>query len=303
MPGFGPAKAAGAEGLRVTPLARRLIAQGGIDLAAVAAAVRRAGGSRIAKADVLALLDGGAAAQPADAGELVALNRIRRATARHLAKAWAEVPHVFQAVEVDFHRVERARKALNAAHAETWGLRLTFLPFVARAVCLAVKDFPLVNARLEGGQLRTSRRVHLGIAVDLDHGGLVVPVIRGAEDLTVVGLARAVADLVAKARAGGLTEGDLAGGTYTISNSGTFDTLFTAPIVNAPQVAILSTDGVRKKPVVVEDAEDGDRVAIRPVGVVGQSFDHRAFDGAYSAAFLARVRAILETTDWARAAD
>ena len=125
----------------------------------------------------------------------------------------------------------------------------------------------------------------------------MVPIIRHAEGLNVIGLARAMHDAVLRARGGTLSEDDLAGGTYTISNSGSFGTLLTAPIVNQPQVAILSTDGVAKRPVVVED-EDGEHIAIRPVGVVGQSFDHRAFDGAYSAAYLKELRRILETRDW-----
>jgi 2-oxoglutarate dehydrogenase E2 component (dihydrolipoamide succinyltransferase) len=136
------------------------------------------------------------------------------------------------------------------------------------------------------------------MAVDLSHNGLVVPVVRHADELTAAGLAKAIARQVEKARAGKLTPDDFAGGTYTISNNGAFGTLFTAPIVNPPQVAILSTDAVKKKPVVVE-SESGDSIAIRPVGVVAQSFDHRAFDGAYSAAYLARVKEVLETRDWA----
>jgi 2-oxoglutarate dehydrogenase E2 component (dihydrolipoamide succinyltransferase) len=127
----------------------------------------------------------------------------------------------------------------------------------------------------------------------------VAPVVRKAHTLTVTQIAEAVHDLAARARANKLKADDLSGGTYTLSNSGTFGTLITAPIINQPQVAILSTDGVRKKPVVIEHP-DGDAIAIRPVGILAQSFDHRAFDGAYSAAFLDRIRKILEQTDWFR---
>jgi len=139
--------------------------------------------------------------------------------------------------------------------------------------------------------------VNLGIAVDLDHAGLVVPVVRDAEQLTVVGLATAIARLTDKARAGQLAMTDLENGTYSISNNGSFGTLLTAPIVNAPQVAVLSMDAVTKRPVVVE-TDDGAVIVPRPVGVIGQSFDHRAFDGAYSASFLKRLKSILETRDW-----
>lgn len=130
----------------------------------------------------------------------------------------------------------------------------------------------------------------------------MVPVIRNARGKSVAELARAIHAYANRARAGSIAPDDLAGGTYTISNSGPFGTLITAPIINQPQVAILSTDGVRKKPVVIESAA-GDAIAIRPVGVIAQSFDHRAFDGAYSAAFLKRLRELIETRDWSSAVD
>jgi 2-oxoglutarate dehydrogenase E2 component (dihydrolipoamide succinyltransferase) len=177
------------------------------------------------------------------------------------------------------------------------GFSLTFLPFIARAVCEAIADFPHVNATVEGEALVVWRDIHLGIAVDLDFEGLVAPVIRDAHAMSVAGLARAIADRAAKARTKALSPDDYAGGTYSISNSGVFGTLITAPIINQPQVAILSTDGIRKRPVVVE-TPDGDAIVIRPVGVLAQSFDHRAIDGAYSAAFLGRVRDIIEERDW-----
>jgi len=297
--GFGPARAA--NGLRITPLARRVAAEEGIDLNELAVRLEAAGATRIARSDVAAFArsGGAAAARPAATsgdGEVIALNRIRRTTARHLARSWAEVPHVFQAVEAGFHAVERARRALNQDAAPD-APKLTYLPFVARAVCLALRAYPQVNAHIDGERLVVQRYVHLGIAVDLDHQGLVVPVIRHAEGLNALGLARAMRDATQRARAGRLGEDDLAGGTYTISNSGSFGTLLTAPIINQPQVAILSTDGVVKRPVVIED-EDGEHIAIRPVGIVGQSFDHRAFDGGYSAAYLRELKRILETRDW-----
>ncbi|ADZ69467.1 dihydrolipoamide acetyltransferase family protein [Polymorphum gilvum] len=314
---FGSRHMAG--GLRISPLARRIAAQQGIDVAGLARDLAAAGRRKILRDDVLGYAErqkqspAAAAPRPATvearpmparaslpAGgdyDLVPLNRIRRRTAEHLARSWTDVPHVAQAVEVDFQAVDKARRRLNDAHAAAWGFRLTYLPFIARAVCLAIREFPRVNASIDGDALRVHRRVNLGIAVDLDHDGLMVPVVHGAEDLNLAGLARAMKDRIDRARAGKLTADDLTGGTYSLSNSGTFGTLFTAPIVNAPEVAILSTDGIRKRPVVIE-GEDEDRIAIRPVGVLAQSFDHRAFDGAYSAAFLHRVRTILESRDW-----
>lgn len=175
------------------------------------------------------------------------------------------------------------------------GISLTYLPFIARATCIALKEAPQVNARFDGEKLTLSRDVNLGIAVDMDHKGLVVPVIANADELTVTGLAKAIGR--AKGACRQINPAEMQGGTYTITNNGAFGTMFTAPIINAPQVAILSTDAIRNTTVVETSA--GDFIAIRPVGMVAQSFDHRAFDGAYSAAFLSRLKHILGTRDWA----
>ena len=152
-------------------------------------------------------------------------------------------------------------------------------------MCQALHEFPNLNSSVHGDGLVVHENVNLAIAVDLGAEGLVAPVIKLANKLSVAQLAAAINDVSSRARTGRLKPDDFAGGTYTLSNSGTFGTLITAPIINQPQVAILSTDGVRKKPVVLETSE-GDTIAIRPVGILAQSFDHRAVDGAYSAAFL-----------------
>jgi 2-oxoglutarate dehydrogenase E2 component (dihydrolipoamide succinyltransferase) len=216
------------------------------------------------------------------------MTRIRKLTAEHMVRSVATSPHVLQAVEVDFLAVERLRAAAS----------LSYLPFVARAVCRAIPDFPHVNASVRGDALAVHNRVNLAIAVDLDRQGLVAPVIKDAASKTVRELAVAIDELADRARRGALAPDDLTEGTYTLSNSGSFGTLITAPIILQPQVAILSTDGVKKRPVVIE-RPDGDTIAIRPVGVLAQCFDHRAFDGAYSAAFLRRVKDILEQGDFA----
>lgn len=234
---------------------------------------------------------------PGEGETFVPFNTIRRKTATAMARAWAAVPHVLQAVEADFSRVEAARRARGDGWRAREGFALTYLPFIALAVSHALGRYPHLNARIEGEGLMVSRRVHLGIAVDLSHEGLMVPVVRDAQDRTLPALAREIHRLAQGARAGRLRPDDFATPTYTLSNSGVFGTLITAPIVNPPQVGILSTDGVRKKPVVIE-SPDGDAIAIRPVGVLAQSFDHRAIDGAYSAAFLAEVRRVIETRDW-----
>ena len=239
-----------------------------------------------------------APAGPPPAGaKTVPFTRIRQLTAEHMVRSKATSPHVLQAVEVDFHRVDVVRKTVRDSWKSKHGYSLTYLPFIANAVCRALEDFPNLNASVHGDSLILHPSVNLAIAVDLGAEGLVAPVIKGADRLSVAQLADAITEIAQRSRASKLKADDFTGGTYTLSNSGTFGTLITAPIINQPQVAILSTDGVRKKPVVVESSE-GDSIAIRPVGVLAQSFDHRAVDGAYSAAFLDRVRKLIETSNW-----
>jgi pyruvate dehydrogenase E2 component (dihydrolipoamide acetyltransferase) len=247
--------------------------------------------------------DGGSAAnagrdlRPPAGAKTVPFTRIRKLTAEHMVRSKATSPHVLQAVEVEFHRVDLVRKTVRDSWKARHGYSLTYLPFIANAVCRALEDFPNLNSSVHGDSLVLHPSVNLGIAVDLGAEGLVAPVIKNADRMSVAQLADAIAEIAQRSRAGKLKPDDFQGGTYTLSNSGTFGTLITAPIINQPQVAILSTDGVRKKPVVVETSE-GDSIAIRPVGVLAQSFDHRAVDGAYSAAFLDRVRKIIETSHW-----
>ena len=303
---FGHAK--GPNGIHLTPLARRLIAQGGLDLTELAAEVQRKSKKRIDGAAVRAAISARPATPtaplpaplsplPVSEGNVISLNTVRLRTGERLTENWRTIPHVFQAIEVDFTAVNRVRTSRKADFQATHGFSLTFLPFIARATCLAISAYPHINARFDGKALTLSRDVNLGIAVDLNHNGLVVPVVRRAGELTAIGLAKAIQRQTEKAKAGKLSADDLAGGTYSISNNGAFGTTFTAPIINAPQVGILSTDAIRLKPAVVSTPE-GDFLAPRMIGIVGQSFDHRAFDGAYSAAFLSRIKLILETRNW-----
>jgi len=292
------------DGLKITPLARRLSKESGVALSVVANAVRARGGWRIAAADIKAAPTPRAEAASRrapivlrDGDAIEKLSRIRAQTAAHLAEAWRTIPHAFQAVEVDFSAIAKVRDAAKKGFAERNGFALTYLPFVARAVCLALADFPRVNASFDHDQLILHKGVGLGIAADLDHEGLVVPVVHHADEMSAAGLAKAIARQIEKTRDNKLTPDDLAGGTYSITNNGSFGTFFTAPIINAPQVAILSFDAVRRKPVAI-DGKEGESVAVRPVAMLGQSFDHRAFDGGYAASFLARVKEIAETQDW-----
>jgi 2-oxoglutarate dehydrogenase E2 component (dihydrolipoamide succinyltransferase) len=228
------------------------------------------------------------------------LNNVRRRTAEHMAKSWSTVPHVLQAVEADFHRVEQARRAEGESWKRREGFALTYLPFIVRAVSIALGKFPRLNASFAGDHLELHRRINLGIAVDLNFEGLVVPVLKDVPLKSLPQIAREANELVQRARANRLKPDDLTEGTYTITNNGAFGTLITAPLINPPQVAILSTDSIQKKPVVLE-AAGVDEIAIRPVGMLAQTFDHRAVDGAYAAAFLREVKLLIETRDWTQA--
>jgi 2-oxoglutarate dehydrogenase E2 component (dihydrolipoamide succinyltransferase) len=230
--------------------------------------------------------------------ETVPFDNIRRRTAEHMVRSKATSAHVYTSVEVDFDRVERVRRAHGAAWKAEEGFALTYLPFIARAFCDAVHDYPYVNASVDGDSLVVHHDVHLGIAVDLEFRGLVAPVVRDADGKRLRLLAREIRDRADRARSKQLGPDDVIGGTFTITNMGPFGTYMTLPIINQPQVAILATDAIRKRPVVVEGPDGEDAIAIHPVGVLALAWDHRAFDGAYAASFLHAMREVLETRDW-----
>ena len=288
----------------LSPAVKHLLAEHNLDPAMITGSGRD---GRVKRADVLQFLELQAtgtvrtpvtrSAASTDNESFIPFNRLRRVTAEHMVRSKATSAHVLQAVEVDFNKVARVRAKLGAAWKSQHGYSLSYLPFIARAVCLALREFPRLNASVEKDGLRLHPDINLAIAIDLDHEGLMAPVIRAADKLPVADLAARINGLAMKARDGKISNDDLTRGTYTISNSGSFGTLITAPIINQPQVAILSTDGIKKRPVVVS-GPDGDTIAIHPVGILAQSFDHRAVDGAYSAAFLRKLQSLIEETDW-----
>ncbi len=303
---YGDAK--GPDGLRLTPLARRLLSQGNADMPALAHFAASQNLRKIEEKDVRAFFNAAPVAvapaqlvsqpQSFGTGEVVTLNTIRARTGERLAENWRTIPHVFQAIDIDFTDVEAVRARHKERFKAETGVALTYLPFIARACCIALQAFPLINARFDGKALTLSKDINLGIAVDLNHNGLIVPVVHEVQDFTTQGLAKAIGRQIEKARSGRLAAADLSGGTYSITNNGAFGTSFTTPIINAPQVAILSTDAIRKRPAVIT-TEVGDVIVPRLIGTVGQSFDHRAFDGAYAAAFLAKLKVIIESKNWA----
>ena len=274
---------------RLSPSVRRALREHGVDASSIRGTGRD---GRITLQDVEKFHAATAG------GNTLPFSILRSRIAEHMVRSKATSPHVFQAIEVDFSAIvatrERVRESWRSAH----GYGLSYLPFVARALCRAIAEYPNINASVVDEGLQIHDSVNLAIAVDLHFEGLVAPVVKNAQDLSVAELAEAIHGLAEKARSNQLQPDDMTEGTYTISNSGSFGTLVTAPIINQPQVAILSLDGIQKRPVVIE-SNDGDAIAIRPVGVLAQCFDHRAFDGAYSAAFLKTLKQHLEESDWA----
>ncbi len=231
--------------------------------------------------------------------QIVPFSNMRRRTAEHMVRSKATSPHAFIANEVDFESVERVRKAWGERFKAEEGFALTYLPFVARAAVEALRDFPLLNASVVDDSLLVHAEVNLGIAVDLSHEGLIVPVIHRAEEVTLRGVARRIRDLAERARGRQLNADDIAGGTFSITNDGPFGTYFTVPIINQPQVAILATDGIARRPVVVTQPDGSESIAIHSTGILGVSWDHRAVDGAYVSLFLRKVADLLGTRDWA----
>jgi 2-oxoglutarate dehydrogenase E2 component (dihydrolipoamide succinyltransferase) len=320
--------------LVLSPVVRKLLKEHDLEPSQIAGTGQ---GGRITRADVLAYIDKGetgsglaapapapaapprvapaapaatAPAAPAPAAtapplagaedETIPFTNIRRRTAEHMVRSKATSPHVLTATEVDYEGVDRVRRAARDEFKAREGFSLTYLPFIGRAVVDALREFPKLNASVGDNALIVHHRIHLGIAVDLNFEGLLVPVIRDAQDMRLTAIAREVAELAGKARSKQLGADDISGGTFTITNPGPFGTLITAPVINQPQVAILSTDGVKKKPVVVELPDGSDSIAIHPVGILALTFDHRANDGAYASAFLAKCKEIIETRDWAQ---
>jgi 2-oxoglutarate dehydrogenase E2 component (dihydrolipoamide succinyltransferase) len=231
--------------------------------------------------------------------QVVPFSNMRRRTAEHMVRSKATSPHAFIANEVDFEAVERVRKAWGERFKAEEGFSLTYLPFVARAAVEALRDFPLLNASVVDDSLVVHSEVNLGIAVDLSHEGLIVPVIHRAEEVTLRGIARRIRDLAERARGRQLNADDIAGGTFSVTNDGPFGTYFTVPIINQPQVAILATDGIARRPVVVTQPDGSESIAIHSTGILGVSWDHRAVDGAYVSLFLAKVAELLGARDWA----
>jgi 2-oxoglutarate dehydrogenase E2 component (dihydrolipoamide succinyltransferase) len=226
------------------------------------------------------------------------MNNIRRRTAEHMVMSKAVSPHVLTAVEVDYEAVDRVRRAHGARFKEEEGFSLTYMPFIARALADALREYPYMNASVGEGELVVHHRVNLAVAVDINFEGLLAPVVKDADGKRLRAIAREIVDLAKRTRSKQLSADDIMDGTFTITNAGSYGTMMQFPIINQPQVAILSTDGVKRKPVVITDEHGAESIGIHSVGILALAWDHRAFDGAYAAAFLNRLREIIETHDW-----
>jgi pyruvate dehydrogenase E2 component (dihydrolipoamide acetyltransferase) len=295
----------------LSPLVRRLAAEHDVDLAQVQGTGT---GGRITKNDVLSFVAGRGerpaaaaipeappapppAAVPAPAAgqgeEVTAMTHIRKAIAQHMATSIQTTARAWTMVEVNVDHLVKLRERTKDAFLATHGVNLTYLPFVVRATVDALLAFPQVNARLDGEDIVLHRYVNMAIAVSYD-AGLIVPVIKGADGMNTVGVARVIADLAARARAHQLKPDEVQGGTFTITNPGPYGSVLSVPIINLPQTAILSLDAIVKRPVVIDDA-----IAIRSMVNVSMSWDHRVIDGEIATRFLARVKENLETWDFA----
>ena len=228
-----------------------------------------------------------------DRDEVVPMTKIRKITAENMILSKRTSAHVTTVFQVDYTNVARLRERSKDAFLEKNGVKLTYLPFIFRAAIQALKEFPQVNASIDGDNVVYHKDIHLGMAVALDWG-LIVPVIRNADEKSILGLARATQDLAERARTKRLKPDEIQGGTFTVTNPGVFGSLFGTPIIPQPQVAILGVGTIEKRPVVVADENGNDALGIRTVGYLALSFDHRLIDGADADRFLASVKKILE---------
>lgn len=296
---------------RVSPVVARIAAEHGINIEEVPGTGR---GGRVTKKDILRFIEEREKAPPkppevkpvaapppppapeavpaAVPGEIIELTPMRRAIAEHMVQSKHTAPHVTSVVEVDMSAVERYRQAHKDEFERREGIKLTYMPFIIQAVVQALQEHPLLNSSFTEKGIEIKKEINIGIAVALEQG-LIVPVIKGADEKSLVGLAKAVHDLATRARNRQLTPDDVQGGTFTITNHGASGSLFGTPIINQPQAAILGVGLVQKRPVVIE-VDGQDVIAIRPMMYMSLSFDHRIMDGAQADAFLVDVKRRLE---------
>src|SRR5437870_5704771 len=290
-----------------SPLVRKIAAENNVDISQI----QGSGVSgRVTKNDILAAIQQPSVAAGPSAGRVPArepaptpefksgesirlepLSVMRKKIAQHMILSKQTSAHVTTVFEVDFTNVEKLRRQYKDGYAER-GTKLTYMPFIVQAVVAALRDFPILNASMDESNIIYHRDYNIGIAVALDWG-LIVPVVKNADEKNILGLAKTINDLGERARTKRLSPDDVQGGTFTITNPGVFGGLFGTPIINQPQVAILGVGGVKKRPVVVE-TDEGDFIAIRSICILSLSFDHRLIDGAVADQFMAYVKNVIE---------
>jgi 2-oxoisovalerate dehydrogenase E2 component (dihydrolipoyl transacylase) len=288
---------------RSSPVVRRLAAEHDIDISGISGTGT---GGRVTKKDIESYIEEreaapaatGAPAQPEAApgrvpvyegDQVVELTSVRRAIANRMAVSKAEIPHAWTLVEVDMTGLAALREKEKASFAEREGVKLTYLPFIVKAAVEGLKEHPVLNSVWDGDRIVLRKQINIGVAVDLEEGALIVPVIHGADELNIVGLARRIDDVVKRARNKQLGTEDISGGTFTVNNPGALGSVASTPVINHPQAAILQAEAVVKRPVVVHDA-----IAIRSMMNLEVSFDHRVLDGGAALLFLNAVKRRLE---------
>jgi pyruvate dehydrogenase E2 component (dihydrolipoamide acetyltransferase) len=298
------------EDVRSSPLVRKIARENNVDLAQVTGTGL---GGRITKQDITAFLEKGpapaqaASSQPSSStprpapapapatipGDVVPMTQMRKIIAQRMIESRRTSAHVHCMFEVDLTRIVNLRNKLKSGFEQRNGARLTFMPFFVRAAIIALQQYPIVNASLDGDNIRYHRHVNAGIAVALDWG-LIVPVLKNADELNFLGLQRGITDLGERARSKKLMPQDVEGSTFTITNPGQFGAVFGLPIINQPNSAIMGIGGITKQPMVLTDKDGNDSIAVRSVVHLTLGYDHRLIDGAVADQFMALVKKTLE---------
>ena len=298
---------------KLSPVVRKLASENNVDLEQVTGT---GSGGRITRKDIESFITSGRTvqkpkevskqqkdkdAQPGktSSGEI---SRLRRRIAENMVMSKQTSAHVMTSVEVDYENVEILRSKHKKSFKEENGFSLTYLPFISLATIYALREYPVVNSSFDLDKNIHSfhSNINLGIAVDLNQEGLLVGTLREADSFSLKGLARKISDTSSKLREGSYDLDDVSGSTFTISNNGSFNSFLTSPIINQPNVAILSTESVKKRPVVIEAQDGTDSIAIRHTGMLSLTWDHRAFDGSVALLFLNSIREKLENSDWSQ---
>lgn len=320
-----PVERIGASGKFYSPLVRNIAMSEGVSMAELETIPGTGEGGRVTKKDILGYLPNRGAqaiARPVEAtpppvpaasapapqqtntpalvpaagDEIIEMDRMRKLIADHMVMSKRTSPHVTSFVEADVTNLVLWRDKVKAAFEKREGEKLTFTPVFIMAIVQAIKEMPMINVQVDGYNIIKKKDINVGMAAALPSGNLIVPVIKNADQLNLVGLAKRVNDLANRARAGKLTPDEISGGTYTVTNVGTFGNVLGTPVINQPQVAIMATGAIRKKPAVIETPQ-GDMIGVRQMMFLSHSYDHRVVDGALGGRFVRRVADILEGWD------